>query len=102
MLPTTFENEHDCLKTIYSCEHNNGNQRELTRARRNEIDEIAKIDDSSRKDKGAEEINEHNESHTEAAESAHVIQEDQFKEIVHSTIISKKLSESNLLIHRRR
>ena len=90
MLPTTFEDEDNCLKTVDRSQHDNCNKWELTVSRGDFVNEITEINHRCRKDKRSEEIDKDDESHTEATESAHVIEQNQLHKIVNSTRVSQQ------------
>jgi len=74
MLPASFENEYYGLKTVNRCKQDNGDKWELTTAGSDEIDKVSEVDDRCRKDESSEEIDEHDEPHTETTKSAHIVQ----------------------------
>src|SRR5271169_1404829 len=44
MLPSTFENENDSLKTVNCSEHDDGDERELPAVGGNKVDEVSEVD----------------------------------------------------------
>src|SRR5205814_10637519 len=87
MLQTKFKYEDDSLKTVNRGKHDNCDKWELTGSGSDEVDEITEINNCGREDKGSEEIDKNNETHTKTAETAHIIQQYQLHKIVHSTTI---------------
>jgi len=90
MLPTTFQDEDNCLKTVDGSQHDNCNKWELTVPRSDFVNEVTEVNDRRRKDERSEKIDKDDESHTEATESAHVIEQNQFHEIMDSTRVSQQ------------
>lgn len=82
MLPLAFDYEYHSLQTIHSCDHNYGDQGELSAVSGDTVDEVAQIDASCGKDDSAEEIDEDDETHAKAAEPTQVIEEDKLRQVV--------------------
>ena len=87
MLPTTFEYKDDGLETVNRGKHDNCDKWELTGSGCDEVDEITEINNCCREDKGSEEIDKNNETHTKATKTTHIIQQYQLHKIVHRTTI---------------
>lgn len=86
MLPLAFDDKNNRLQTIYSGNNTDGDIRDLTRPRSDEVDEIDDINTGGGENDGSEQVNEHDETHTETAESAQVFEEHQFSQVVDGRI----------------
>lgn len=82
MLPLSFENEYDSLEAVHSRYHDDRDQRKLSSMRCDAVDQITQVTTGSGQDNRSEEVDEYNETHTEAAEAAKVWQPDQLREVM--------------------
>lgn len=85
-LPFAAEDEDNGLETIDGTEENEGGDGNNITVLNNEIDQVSDVSDNDGLYDGREQIQEDDESHTEAAETAELLQGNQFDEVVHGRI----------------
>lgn len=79
--PLPLQEEDDGLETVDRAEYSERDDRQWP-AGRDLDDQVDEVDGGRGEDDGAEQVDEDEETHREAAEAAHVLQRQQFAEIV--------------------
>jgi hypothetical protein len=73
VLPLSLENEDKSLKSVDSTNHSKRDVRNGSSAGSQDVDEVTNVNTGRWKNNGTAKINEHNESHTETAETTELL-----------------------------
>jgi hypothetical protein len=82
MLPLSLENEDESLKTIDGTNHSKRDVRNGSSTGSQDVDEVTNVDTGRGENDGTAKINEHNEPHTETAETTKLLELHELDQVV--------------------
>ena len=86
MLPLPLDDENQRLEAIDSRDHHDRDERELSRAGRDSVDQVPQVDAGRRQNDRPKEIDKDDKSHAETTEPTQILEKDQLRQIVHGRV----------------